>query len=79
MYIRNSNGPKIKPCGTPASTNDQLERRPLSTTRWNLLLKKLLNTLRRFPEIPVRSSLDSDPSCHTLSKAFEISQRLALT
>ena len=25
MYIRKSNDPKIEPCGTPASTDDQLE------------------------------------------------------
>ena len=25
MYIRKSNGPKIEPCGTPASTDDQFE------------------------------------------------------
>ena len=25
MYIRKSNGPKMEPCGTPASTDDQVE------------------------------------------------------
>ena len=25
MYIRKSNGPKIEPCRTPESTDDQLE------------------------------------------------------
>ena len=79
MYIRKSNGPKIEPCGTPVSSDVQLEHWPLSTTRWNLLLKKLLSRLRRFPEIPIRSSLNSNLSCHTLSRAFEISKKLALT
>ena len=32
MYMRKSNGPKIEPCGTPASTDDQFEHWPLSTT-----------------------------------------------
>ena len=32
MYIRKSNGPKIEPCGTLASTDDQFEHWPLSTT-----------------------------------------------
>ena len=78
IYIRKSNGPKIELWGTPASTDDQLEHWPLSTIRWNLLLKKLLSRLRRFPEIPICSSLNSNPSCHTLPKAFEISKKLAL-
>ena len=49
MYIRKSNGPKRETCGTPASTDDQLEHWPFSTTRCNLLLQKLLSRLRRFP------------------------------
>ena len=32
MYIRKSNGPNIKPCGTPARTDNQFEHWPLSTT-----------------------------------------------
>ena len=32
MYARKSNGPKIVPCGTPASTDDQFEHWPLSAT-----------------------------------------------
>ena len=46
MYIRKSNGSKIEPCGTPASTDDQFEHWPLSTTFWNLLFKKLSRRLR---------------------------------
>ena len=49
MYIKKSNkkkrktshGPKIEPCKTSASTDDELKHWPLSTTHWNLLLKKL--------------------------------------
>ena len=32
MCLRKSNGPKIEPCGTPVSTDDQFEHWPLSTT-----------------------------------------------
>ena len=32
MYMRKNNGPKIEPYETPASTDDQLEHWPLSTT-----------------------------------------------
>ena len=79
MYIGESNGAKIEPCGTPASTDDQLEHWQLRTTCWNLLPKKLLSRLRRIPNISIRSSLTSKPSCDTLSKAFEIYKKLALT
>ena len=79
MYIRKSNGPKIEPCRTPASTDDQLEHWPLSTTLWNLFLKKLLSRFRRFLKILIRSSLNSNPSCHNLLKAFKISKKLAPT
>ena len=50
MYIRKSNFPKIGPCETPASTDDQWEHWSLRTTRWNILLKKLLSRLRNFPD-----------------------------
>ena len=53
MYIRKTNGSKIEFWRTPASTDDQLEHLPLSTTCWNLLLKKFLSRLRRFSEIPI--------------------------
>ena len=56
-----------------------LEHLPSRTTRWDLLLIKLLGKLRRFPDISIRSCLNSNPSCHTLSKAFEIFKKLALT
>ena len=42
---------------------------------WYLSLRKLRNRLRRFPEIPIHSSLYGRPSCHTLPNAFEISKK----
>ena len=75
MYIRKSNGPKIEPCRTPASTDDQLEHWPSIGIYY---LKNLIR-LRKFPEIPICSSLNSNPSCHPLPKAFKISKKLALT
>ena len=77
MYIRKSNAPKTEPCGTPATTDDQLEHLQFSTTPCDLLLEKLLSRLSRFPEIPIRSNLNSNPSCYTLSNVFEISKELA--
>ena len=77
MYIRKNNGLKIESCRTPTSTDYQLEHGPLRTTSWNLLIKKLISRFRRFPDIPICSSLNSNPSCHTLTKAFdEISKKL---
>ena len=78
MYIRKSNGPNIEPCGTPASNDDQLNNGhqvPLSETYY---LKKLLRRLRRFPDIPICSCLNSNPSCHTLSNVLDISRKFAL-
>ena len=50
-YIRKSNSPKIENCGTGfVLAHWTLEYWLLSTTRCNLLLKKLLCILRRFPE-----------------------------
>ena len=69
MYIQ-SNGPKIEPCGIPASNDDQFEHWLLSTTLRILLFKKLLRRLRRFVDIPVYSGLNSNPSCHTLSNVL---------
>ena len=50
MYIRKSNHPKIEPRWTPASTGDQLKHCSLTTTLWNLLFRKLLRKLGRFPD-----------------------------
>ena len=49
-YIRKSNRPKIEPRWTPASTGDQLKHWSLTTTLWNLLFRKLLRKLGRFPD-----------------------------
>ena len=41
MYIKKNKGPKIEPCGTPASTGVHAEIWPFSTTLWSLLFRKL--------------------------------------
>ena len=79
IYTKKSKGPSIEPCGTPARTGDQFEDWQLRTTLWNLSLRKLWKSVGKLPEIPTVSSLYSNPSCQTLSKAFEISKKLALT
>ena len=41
--------------------------------------RKSRNSFNRFPEIPFNDSLRSNPSCHTLSKTFDISKKTPLT
>ena len=41
MYIKKNKGPKIEPCGTPASTGVHAEVWSFSTTLWSLLFRKL--------------------------------------
>ena len=72
MCIRNKSGPNIAPWGTPALTLAQDELWPLRITLCFLFLKKSFKKLNKFPEILLGLSLLINPSCHTLSKAFEI-------
>ena len=65
--------------GTPDLRGSQSEWVPLRTTRWNLLDRKELKSLRRLPSIPLQWSLYISPSCQTLSKALEISKNTALS
>ena len=61
----------------PANTGAHEEFWPFSTTLCSLLLRKLWISFSGGPVIPTVSSYSS--SCHTLSKAFEISKKTALT
>ena len=60
-YIINKNkekrGPNIEPWGTPARMFFQFEVWPLSTTLWNLLVKKLFIKIKSGPLIPYDLSL----------------------
>ena len=78
IQIRNNNGPKVDPCGTPAFTLPQAETWPLSTTLCFLLLKKLKRMFNRSPKMPFCSSLKITPLCLTLSKALDISKKTLL-
>ena len=77
--MRNNKGPKIEPCGTPAVTLSQDECWPFRTTRCFRQERKSRKRFKRFPEIPFWFSLRSKPSCHTLSKALDISKKTPLT
>ena len=47
----------MDPCGTPGLTGNQFDDIPLSITRWNLLLRKLLIRARASAETPACLSL----------------------
>ena len=79
IHSKKNRGSKIDPCGTPAFTGNQFHDCPLSITRWNLLSRTLLTSARTSPVMPTRLSLYINPSCHTLSKAFDISRNTPRT
>ena len=61
MSIRNNNGPKIEPWGTPALTFSQYEFCPFKTTRCLRQYRKSHKVLTGFQRYHL---------CHTLSKAL---------
>ena len=74
IYIKNKSGPNMEPCGTPAVTSAQEEDCPLRTTLCFLFLKKFDNRFKRLTDMPFCFSLKIRSSCHTLSKALDISR-----
>ena len=76
MYIKNSNGPKIDPCGTPALIISQRKFWLLNKTLWYLLSRKLWKSVSRLSETPTVFNLHIKSSCQTLSKAFDIFKNL---
>ena len=75
MEIRKKGGPNIDPCGTPDYIDSHSDFWPFKTTLWNLFFKKLLIRFNKVLEIPIDLSLKINPSCHTLSKTFDISKK----
>ena len=49
------------------------------TTRCLGQYRKSRKSFKRFPEIPFKDSLRSNPSYHTLFKAFDVSKKTPLT
>ena len=77
--MRKNNGPRTEPCGTPAVTDFQAEDWVSRTTRWHLLFKSDLISLKRLPSIPVLLSLQRRPSWQTLSNALDRSRKTPRT
>ena len=79
IYIKKNSGPRIDPWGTPARTLVQDDVWPLRTTLCLRFFRKHFIKQRRFSEIPYWFNLSMRPSCHTLSKALDISRKTPLT
>ena len=77
MKRRKRVGERTQPCGTPAFTSCKEEVTPSTRTQKDLLYKKEEIRLQVLGGMPKDGSLDSNLSCHTLSKAFEISTEIA--
>ena len=72
--MRKNNGPRIGPLGTPAVILFHLEVCPFNMTLWYLSDKKLSISFNKSQFMTLCLSLYNNPSCQTLSKAFEISR-----
>ena len=68
--MRNNNGPKIEPCGTPQTIEFHDEQAPLTITRCCLPFKYDVIQVKAGPLIPVFSIFFNKISCSMVSKAF---------
>ena len=71
---KNNNGPRTDPPGTSASILDHEETRPFHTTQCFPIFKKSMRVLKVLPDIPFCFNLKIKPLCHSLSKAFNMSE-----
>ena len=78
IHIRKKRGPKTDTCGAHVRIYFQSEVFPLRVNLWTLSLRKLLISSSRFPLISFCFNLNNKPSCHTLSKVFDISKNTTL-
>ena len=80
ISIKNNNGPRIKPWGTPAVAFVHVETWPLATTAPCLLsLKKSSKSLSKFPDISFWVNLKIIFLCQILSNAFKMPRKTPLT
>ena len=71
MYIKNNNGPKMEPWGTPAVTFCHSDVCPLRRTLCFLSLKKLDKRSKRLPDTPFCDNLKRRTLCYTLSNSHQ--------
>ena len=58
IHIKNNNGPRIEPWGTPALTSDQSEAGPFNTTLCFLFLRKSHKRFSKLPDIQLCFNLN---------------------
>ena len=79
IYTKNkNNGPRTEPCGTPALIVSHSDSCPCRTTLCCLSNKKDSIKARRSPYTPIHFILYISPSCHTRSKALDITKKTPL-
>ena len=78
IYIKKNNRPRIEAWGTPALIVSLSDFCPFRTTLCCLSNKKDSIKARRSPYTPIHFILYISPSCHTRSKALDISKKTPL-
>ena len=73
--IKRSKSPRIKPCRTPALKKPHDELWSFNKNCCFLLSRELNDNYKKLLQIPLRLS----PSCHTLSRALDVSIKMSLT
>ena len=66
ICIKNNNGPRMEPWGTPALTLVHEEDCPFNTSLYLLFVKKCFKTCNKLIDIPFSCNLNIRPSCQTL-------------
>ena len=79
IQIKNNNEPRKDLCGTPTWTLVHDKFWPLSITLCFLLLKKLDKMWKSSPEMPFCFNLKISPSCQTLWKGLDMSEKALIT
>ena len=69
----------MEPWGTPPLSLAQEEVYPLRTTLCFLFLKKIDKRFKKLLDMPFYFNLKVRPSCHTLSKALDMSRNTLRT
>ena len=73
--IKRIKSPRIKPCITPALIKPHDKHWSFSKTCWFLISRELNDNYKKLLQIPLLLST----SCHTLSRALDISIKRSLT
>ena len=79
IYNKNSNGPNIKPCGTPHVINFLMEFIVCRLAYWVLVVEYMLNSLSVTPGMPKQISLSNNILRRMVQKALDKSMNIPMT